>query len=825
MFKKILGVSVVLALMATPALADETDAPPIYFNEDGWITSPTSPPTSPTPPPLFTPLMDNPFNLSPDDVDSSLSGAFGSTFVSDLDSDEAKASEAATYNLLHNVLSNELAARIENDDEIVTSSVIATSLANAPANFCVNKETAIVTSPPDSPYSTVTLTGLSFFTTEVKAVKEPGTCKERMDGADTLTPIGHQEVELKPLTYPAPLGPGPKFQVRTGTTPHYVWVKNKTNNTLGASIKIVLAEGESRIGYANTGIISYWDRIGDADATQKALEMFNGGKPLISEQRCAGDVVQPDSFKDGMVSRPIKIGESGQINKNAGDGGDNMIDGCIYHRSTKNLRTSSWLTDNASPGAERFTHFVSASTVSQTQTVAGTPVESEEQKTTTDYGKGENNFADGVESTRTTATPKESVSGFGRFLTLYIFEMDDPIIDVNGCTPQPDGTCSGEPISIVKNNKSWKAIAVMTRRGCSNNPTDTNEAMSWSIQKTKTGTGEVPDLTAEGVFKEHGVDVNDPIFDQYQGKTLSYTMDDCQSPNVDEKDQVFATTSDTINSGTVETRDPLDQYSGPTSKIELKDRHDIPEKTDLFSTPAQTNTITTTPDTLPDKADETQGKETAQKGVTITRSNESVNLVSPWPTVTTTVKNTRPLPSDLVVDKTLVLVRDGSTPLVDSVEAQNEFNQKDGRIEPKNGWRKQTNPWIPDDDFVPVEKTNANMTDSAHKLDLKVLDSDVMFDSHQVPSAALKPWDDYLVFPIEGSKNPVRVSSSWQSNADNPAYVAIAYQMHGTFHIPWENVSVRPYGGLQHSWDDRAVRSYLTAVGPVTPLVTLKAAS
>ena len=417
-----------------------------------------------------------------------------------------------------------------------------------------------------------------------------------------------------------------------------------------------------------------------------------------------------------------------------------------------------------------------------------------------------------------------SASGnlLGRYYNHLSWTLDDPDLDITGCKISLDGEpCTPEKIRVAKHNYSYKTAHFMVRQTCSSRANKNGNTMSniwWRNYNY--------DNSNIGVETPFG-DVHSAKYDMFEGRKLTYTLNDCSTNNTPFGDRFYCAANpngvggmDSVASNQVVPRSnveaPSETDTLAENRLNLENNSAYRKYLGLYSMPSRSGQPLET--RWIDEKTGTQsinvtGREAIEQknnayinGLSLVRNGLPKSYRWELPIVTSENVNSKMFPvarpSNLRVTGNYVLVRKGGTPFVNTPKSRSTWN-----IDPQ-GSLTSNQPHYTQNPFLPPEYENGKHKrengyydngkgqiqeyGGASNLDFNLISPKTgqAYD-RLVPAGAARQggnelyhrWNNYHIYKLDTPNANVLMSSKWLSSSGQPLYVAPASEITGQFPV------------------------------------------
>lgn len=417
-----------------------------------------------------------------------------------------------------------------------------------------------------------------------------------------------------------------------------------------------------------------------------------------------------------------------------------------------------------------------------------------------------------------------SASGnlLGRYYNHLSWTLDDPDLDITGCKISLDGEpCTPEKIRVAKHNYSYKTAHFMVRQTCSSRANKNGNTMSniwWRNYNY--------DNSQIGVETPFG-DVHSAKYDMFEGRKLTYTLNDCSTNNTPFGDRFYCAANpngvggmDSVASNQVVPRSnveaPSETDTLAENRLNLENNSAYRKYLGLYSMPSRSGQPLET--RWIDEKTGTQsinvtGREAIEQknnayinGLSLVRNGLPKSYRWELPIVTSENVNSKMFPvarpSNLRVTGNYVLVRKGGTPFVNTPKSRSIWN-----IDPQ-GNLTSNQPHYTQNPFLPPEYENGKHKrengyydngrgqiqeyGGASNLDFNLISPKTGQTYDRLVSAGAARqggnelyhrWNNYHIYKLDTPNANVLMSSKWLSSSGQPLYVAPASEITGQFPV------------------------------------------
>lgn len=417
-----------------------------------------------------------------------------------------------------------------------------------------------------------------------------------------------------------------------------------------------------------------------------------------------------------------------------------------------------------------------------------------------------------------------SASGnlLGRYYNHLSWTLDDPDLDITGCKISLDGApCTPEKIRIAKHNYSYKTAHFMVRQTCSSRANKNGNTMSniwWRNYNY--------DNSNIGVETPFG-DVHSAKYDMFEGRKLTYTLNDCSTNNTPFGDRFYCAANpngvggmDSVASNQVVPRSnveaPSETDTLAENRLNLENNSAYRKYLGLYSMPSRSGQPLET--RWIDEKTGTQsinvtGREAIEQknnayinGLSLVRNGLPKSYRWELPIVTSENVNSKMFPvarpSNLRVTGNYVLVRKGGTPFVNTPKSRSIWNINPQGNLTSNQPHYTQNPFLPPEYENGKHKRENGYYDNgrgqiqeyggASNLDFNLISPKTgqTYD-RLVPAGAARQegnelyhrWNNYHIYKLDTPNANVLMSSKWLSSSGQPLYVAPASEITGQFPV------------------------------------------
>lgn len=417
-----------------------------------------------------------------------------------------------------------------------------------------------------------------------------------------------------------------------------------------------------------------------------------------------------------------------------------------------------------------------------------------------------------------------SASGnlLGRYYNHLSWTLDDPDLDITGCKISLDGApCTPEKIRVAKHNYSYKTAHFMVRQTCSSRANRNGNTMSniwWRNYNY--------DNSNIGVETPFG-DVHSAKYDMFEGRKLTYTLNDCSTNNTPFGDRFYCAANpngvggmDSVASNQVVPRSnveaPSETDTLAENRLNLENNSAYRKYLGLYSMPSRSGQPLET--RWIDEKTGTQsinvtGREAIEQknnayinGLSLVRNGLPKSYRWELPIVTSENVNSKMFPvarpSNLRVTGNYVLVRKGGTPFVNTPKSRSIWNINPQGNLTSNQPHYTQNPFLPPEYENGKHKRENGYYDNgrgqiqeyggASNLDFNLISPKTgqTYD-RLVPAGAARQggnelyhrWNNYHIYKLDTPNANVLMSSKWLSSSGQPLYVAPASEITGQFPV------------------------------------------
>lgn len=410
----------------------------------------------------------------------------------------------------------------------------------------------------------------------------------------------------------------------------------------------------------------------------------------------------------------------------------------------------------------------------------------------------------------------------GRYYNHLSWTLDDPDLDITGCKISLDGApCTPEKIRVAKHNYSYKTAHFMVRQTCSSRANRNGNTMSniwWRNYNYNN--------SQIGVETPFG-DVHSAKYDMFEGRRLTYTLNDCSTNNTPFGDRFYCAANpngvggmDSVASNQVVPRSnveaPSETDTLAENRLNLENNSAYRKYLGLYSMPSRSGQPLET--RWIDEKTGTQSINVTGREATEQKNNAYINGLSlvrnglpksyKWelPIVTSENVNSKMFPvarpSNLRVTGNYVLVRKGGTPFVNTPKSRSIWNiDPQGNLTSNQPYHTQ-NPFLPPEYENGKHKRENGYYDNgrgqireyggASNLDFNLISPKTgqTYD-RLVPAGAARQggnelyhrWNNYHIYKLDTPNANVLMSSKWLSSSGQPLYVAPASEITGQFPV------------------------------------------